>query len=73
MNEVRVTGDGSTTLFSQPLRRTLPFSFWCRHRIEDVFIENGLQFLRKDPVTVFEIGFGTGLNAYLDLPDSKAE
>jgi tRNA U34 5-methylaminomethyl-2-thiouridine-forming methyltransferase MnmC len=30
-----------------------------------VFIKNGLHFSKKHPVIVFEIGFGTGLNAFL--------
>ena len=65
MNEVRVTGDGSTTLFSHTFGEHYHSVFGALTESKTVFIENGLQFLHKDPVTVFEIGLGTGLNAYL--------
>jgi len=32
-----------------------------------VFIDNGLHAVKKNPVNVLEIGFGTGLNAFLTL------
>lgn len=32
-----------------------------------VFIEKGLKMLQQSPVNVFEVGFGTGLNALLSL------
>lgn len=30
-----------------------------------IFIENGLKFCKSDPLKIFEVGFGTGLNAFL--------
>jgi tRNA U34 5-methylaminomethyl-2-thiouridine-forming methyltransferase MnmC len=70
MNEVRVTGDGSTTLFSADFGEHYHSVYGAVTESRIVFIENGLHFLRKDPVTLFEIGFGTGLNAYLTCLDA---
>ena len=36
-----------------------------------VFIEAGLHHQAKKNITVFEIGFGTGLNAFLTLLDAE--
>lgn len=71
MNEVRVTGDGSTTLFSQYFSETYHSVFGAVTESKVVFIENGLQAFHNNPVSVFEIGFGTGLNAYLACLDAK--
>ena len=38
-----------------------------------VFIEAGLHRQEKKDITVFEVGFGTGLNAYLTLLDAENE
>jgi tRNA U34 5-methylaminomethyl-2-thiouridine-forming methyltransferase MnmC len=71
MNEVRVTGDGSTTLFSRHFGEHYHSVFGAITESEIVFIRNGLLHLTKDPLIVFEIGFGTGLNAYLACLSAK--
>jgi len=71
MNEIRLTGDGSTTLFSRSFCEHYHSIFGAVTESKMVFIENGLHYLRKDPVTVFEVGFGTGLNAYLTCLDAR--
>jgi tRNA U34 5-methylaminomethyl-2-thiouridine-forming methyltransferase MnmC len=71
MNEVRLTGDGSTTLFSHTFSEHYHSVFGAITESKHVFIENGLQTVTKNPVSVFEIGFGTGLNAYLACLDAK--
>nr|WP_228519063.1 tRNA (5-methylaminomethyl-2-thiouridine)(34)-methyltransferase MnmD [Flavobacterium sp. LC2016-12] len=35
-----------------------------------VFIKNGLSLFEKDPVSILEIGFGTGLNAFITFLES---
>lgn len=32
---------------------------------QHVFIDAGLKYFKRDPVKIFEVGFGTGLNAFL--------
>jgi tRNA U34 5-methylaminomethyl-2-thiouridine-forming methyltransferase MnmC len=36
-----------------------------------VFIKNGLDLIDKEPINVFEVGFGTGLNALLTALSGK--
>jgi tRNA U34 5-methylaminomethyl-2-thiouridine-forming methyltransferase MnmC len=71
MNEVWITGDGSTTLFSHFFAEHYHSVFGAITESKLVFVENGLEYVRKDPVTVLEIGFGTGLNAYMTCLNAK--
>ncbi len=68
--EIIVTGDGSTTI-------RLPDWDECYHSkhgaIQEayhVFIRNGLDYFESKPVSVLEIGFGTGLNALITAIES---
>jgi tRNA U34 5-methylaminomethyl-2-thiouridine-forming methyltransferase MnmC len=36
-----------------------------------IFINSGLNFCTADPINIFEVGFGTGLNALLTAAESK--
>jgi tRNA U34 5-methylaminomethyl-2-thiouridine-forming methyltransferase MnmC len=36
-----------------------------------VFIKNGLSLFKGKPITILEIGFGTGLNAFITFVESK--
>lgn len=65
MNELRITSDGSHTLYSNSFREHFHSIYGAVTESQHVFINNGLHYLKKNPVTIFEIGFGTGLNAYL--------
>ncbi|MBN2273800.1 MAG: tRNA (5-methylaminomethyl-2-thiouridine)(34)-methyltransferase MnmD [Bacteroidales bacterium] len=65
MNKVIITGDGSSTLYVPELNEHFHSVFGAVTESQHVFIQNGLQQLQKDTVAVFEIGFGTGLNALL--------
>jgi len=66
MNEVRVTGDGSTTLFSHTFGEHYHSVFGALTESKTVFIENGLQFLQqKIGGPCSKSAWGTGLNAYL--------
>ena len=38
---------------------------------QHVFIKNGLELISKEPINVFEVGFGTGLNALLTALSNK--
>lgn len=66
MNEQLVTGDGSMTLKSARFGVTYHSVHGARTESEHVFIAHGLDAIPGDgPVRVFEVGFGTGLNAGL--------
>jgi len=59
------TEDGSHTLLNGEINETYHSTFGAISESEHVFIKNGLQLLNFPVIHVFEIGFGTGLNALL--------
>ena len=65
------TGDGSSSLLNVTLNETYHSTHGAVQESVHVFIKNGLQyFIEKNhpaSVSVFEVGFGTGLNALLTL------
>lgn len=67
MKDIRVidTKDGSQSLFVPELNETYHSTHGAAEESEFVFIENGLAKVSKDHIRVFEVGFGTGLNALL--------
>ena len=62
-----VTKDGSHTLWNEDLDETYHSRHGAVQEAEHVFIETGLKFVlnRKNDISVLEVGFGTGLNAWL--------
>lgn len=65
--EVRQTSDGSKTLYLPDLDETYHSSHGAIQEAMHVFIEHGLKFTspKTKELTIFEMGFGTGLNAFL--------
>lgn len=65
------TSDGSSSLLNIALNETYHSTHGALQESVHVFIKNGLQYFveKKHPssVSVFEVGFGTGLNALLTL------
>jgi len=59
------TADGSDTIYLSELDETYHSIFGAVQEAKHVFIDNGLELIKKDKFTVLEIGFGTGLNALL--------
>jgi len=59
------TQDGSNTLYLPELDETYHSKYGAINESEHVFINNGLAHLSSDKINVFEVGFGTGLNALL--------
>jgi tRNA U34 5-methylaminomethyl-2-thiouridine-forming methyltransferase MnmC len=70
MNEIRITGDGSVTLFDPALNEHFHSTFGAITESKHVFIDNGLHATSKDNLAIFEIGFGTGLNAFMTILDT---
>ena len=68
--ELVKTDDGSDTLFVKELGEHYHSTFGAVQESRHIFIGAGLKNCDKDPLIVFEVGFGTGLNAYLTLLDS---
>lgn len=62
------TNDGSTTLYNEELDETYHSRHGALQEAQHVFLKNGLHcFSSKNEITIFEMGFGTGLNAMLTL------
>lgn len=63
--DILITGDGSHTLLNEKLSEPYHSTFGAITESEHVFIRNGLDFCKNNPVHILEMGFGTGLNALL--------
>ena len=65
-HEIRVTGDGSKTIFLPELNETYHSSNGAVQESRHIFIQNGLDLVEnKGNIRILEVGFGTGLNALL--------
>ena len=64
--EIKQTADGSNTIFLPDLNENYHSYHGAIQEANHVFIKNGLdQFLFSKEISIFELGFGTGLNALL--------
>jgi tRNA U34 5-methylaminomethyl-2-thiouridine-forming methyltransferase MnmC len=64
--EIKVTDDGSKTLFIPDWNENYHSSHGAVQEAKHVFLEYGLGAIEnKEEINVFEVGFGTGLNAIL--------
>ncbi len=63
--ELRVTGDGSHTLYVPALDEHYHSHFGALTESKHIFIDAGLASLTSKKVSILEVGFGTGLNALL--------
>lgn len=67
MHRIEVTGDGSHTLYHGKTGEHFHSSFGAITESQHIFIQNGINRIPNDEISVFEMGFGTGLNALLTL------
>lgn len=65
MKRLVITEDGSHTIFVPELNEHYHSMKGAVQESEHIFIKYGLDFCKADPVRIFEVGFGTGLNALL--------
>ena len=65
--EAKLTDDGSITLYLKELDEHYHSTHGAATESKHVFIEAGLKALNKQVVSIFEMGFGTGLNALLTM------
>jgi len=64
------TSDGSSTIYVPELDEHYHSTFGAINESLHVFINEGYKSIYADPVSVFEMGFGTGLNTLLTLYES---
>lgn len=63
--EFLITEDGSHTIYVPELDEHYHSVHGAVQESVHVYIESGFQMIQKQKINVLEIGFGTGLNAYL--------
>lgn len=66
-----LTSDGSHSLINRILNETYHSTHGAVQESMHVFIENGLRQCAKQQISIFEVGFGTGLNAFLTLLEAE--
>lgn len=64
-HQIIVTNDGSKTIYLPELKETYHSSNGALQEACHVFIKNGLENCTEEEINIFEVGFGTGLNAIL--------
>lgn len=72
MKRLIITEDGSHTIFVPELNEHYHSIHGAVQESNIVFLENGYEFCKADPIYIFEAGFGTGLNALLTAVRSGA-
>lgn len=68
---LEITEDGSHTLFVPLLNEHYHSTHGAIQEAEHVFIDTGFRTCPKNEINVLEIGFGTGLNAFLTMLEAE--
>ncbi|MDW8853047.1 tRNA (5-methylaminomethyl-2-thiouridine)(34)-methyltransferase MnmD [Flavobacterium sp. MMLR14_040] len=69
--EIIKTLDGSTTIHLKEWDECYHSKHGAIQEAKHVFIKNGLSLFGDKPVSILEIGFGTGLNAFITFLESN--
>jgi tRNA U34 5-methylaminomethyl-2-thiouridine-forming methyltransferase MnmC len=71
--KVIISEDGSSTLYLPSMNESYHSFHGAIQESEHVFIKSGLDYISqsKKTITIFEVGFGTGLNVLLTLNAAK--
>ena len=68
--EIIQTQDGSVTIHLPEMKESYHSKFGAIREAYHVFIQNGLTLTKGKPISILEIGFGTGLNAFITYLES---
>ncbi len=69
--EIITTSDGSKTIHLPEWNEQYHSKHGAIQEAQHVFIKNGLDLFREDKVSLLEIGFGTGLNAFITFLEAE--
>ncbi|WPO78849.1 tRNA (5-methylaminomethyl-2-thiouridine)(34)-methyltransferase MnmD [Flavobacterium sp. KACC 22761] len=69
--EIIKTLDGSTTIHLEEWNESYHSKHGAIQEAKHVFIKNGLSLFENNSVAILEIGFGTGLNAFITFLESE--
>lgn len=70
-SEIEITADGSHTLFVPSMNEHYHSVNGAQTEAEHIYINYGFRKSEASPLSVLEIGFGTGLNAFLTLIEAE--
>ena len=70
-SELILTEDGSNSLYVPEIDECYHSSHGAIQESRHIFIEAGLKQCRKSEINVLEVGFGTGLNAFLTMIEAE--
>jgi len=70
-SELFITEDGSHTLFVPAIDECYHSTHGAVQESQHIFINSGFKQCKKSEIRVLEIGFGTGLNAFLTLMEAR--
>jgi tRNA U34 5-methylaminomethyl-2-thiouridine-forming methyltransferase MnmC len=65
LNQIIKTSDGSHTIYVPGLNEHYHSIHGAVQESDFIFLRNGFDICRVSPLNIFEVGFGTGLNALL--------
>ena len=65
MNQIIKTSDGSHSIYVPEIDEHYHSVHGAVQESTVIFINNGFDFCKADPISILEVGFGTGLNALL--------
>lgn len=71
--EIIKTLDGSTTIHLKEWDECYHSKHGAIQEAKHVFIKNGLSLFDDKPVSILEIGFGTGLNAFITFLETNSK
>lgn len=69
--EIITTDDGSVTIYLPEMNESYHSKFGAIQEAKHVFIKNGLDLMEGKPLSILEIGFGTGLNAFITFLEAQ--
>ena len=69
--EILITQDGSTTIHLPDWNENYHSKHGAIQEAKHVFIKNGLSLFENRNISILEIGFGTGLNAFITFLEAK--
>ncbi|MGL2965751.1 tRNA (5-methylaminomethyl-2-thiouridine)(34)-methyltransferase MnmD [Flavobacterium sp. XGLA_31] len=69
--EIIQTNDGSTTIYLPEWNESYHSKHGAVQEAYHVFIKNGFSLFEGKPISVLEIGFGTGLNSFITYLEAK--
>lgn len=69
--EIIITNDGSSSIYIPELNETYHSKNGAIQEAYHVFINAGFSQINKNSINILEIGFGTGLNAFITYLEAK--